>query len=81
LTDTWRITAVALRDEIKKKANLQADLEAWLEKQKNKAEWYELLDDLDYSNHAIAQLLKKYGFPTANHNTVFRIRTKRGTRG
>jgi hypothetical protein len=72
---------MALRDEIKKKSNLQADLEAWLAKQKNKAEWYEIFDDLEYSNHAIAQLLKKYGFKNVNHNVVFRIRTKRGARG
>ena len=72
---------MALRDEIKKKSNLQADLETWLAKQKNKAEWYEILDDLDYSHYAVAQLLRKYGFKNATHNLVFRVRTRRGARG
>jgi hypothetical protein len=71
---------MALRDEIKKKSNLQADLETWLAKQKNKAEWFEILDDLDYSHHAVAELLKRHGFKQANHNLVFRVRVRRGSR-
>ena len=70
---------MGLRDEITKKVNRLEDLEQWLEKQKNKAEWYDIIDDLGYSNHAIAKLLEKHGFQ-ADHNHVYRLRNRRGTR-
>jgi hypothetical protein len=66
---------MALRDEIQPKINKLAELAKWLDDQPNGEEWYELIYDEQYSNQAVAALLKKHGF-VCDFNVVHRFRAK-----
>lgn len=65
---------MALRDEINPKINKLLDLEQFLNEQDNRAEWLEVILDEQYSNRAVATLLKRHGF-RCDHNLIFRFRT------
>jgi hypothetical protein len=66
---------MALRDEIEPRQNRLHDLGVWIDAQSNGEEWYDLIYNLDYSNHSIAKLLSKHGFK-CDWNVVYRFRRK-----
>jgi hypothetical protein len=69
---------MALRDEIPQKRNQLTDIDNFLAKQKNKAEWVEILSQpAIYSNQAVADLFAKYKFKVTM-NGVYRWRKRNG---
>ncbi len=56
-------------------AQAQTNYAEWLAAQPNGEEWYDLIYNLDYSNHSIARLLTKHGFK-CDWNVVYRFRRK-----
>ena len=69
---------MALRDELPQKQNQLETIDAFLAKQKNKAEWLEILSQPDkYSNQAVADLFVKYKVKVS-FNAVYRWRKRNG---
>ena len=68
---------MALRDELKPNINKFVLFEHWISQQSNSQEWFDVIDDLLFSNSSISALLCKYGFD-CDTNFVARLRTKRG---
>lgn len=69
---------MALRDELPQKQNQLETIDAFLAKQKNKAEWLEILSQPDkYSNQAVADLFVKYKIKVT-FNAVYRWRKRNG---
>ena len=69
---------MALRDELPQKQNQLETIDAFLAKQKNKAEWLEILSQPDkYSNQAVADLFVKYKVKVT-FNAVYRWRKRNG---
>lgn len=69
---------MALRDELPQKQNQVEAIDAFLAKQKNKAEWVEILSEPDkYSNQAVADLFAKYKLKVTM-NGVYRWRKRHG---
>lgn len=69
---------MALRDELPQKQNQLEQIDAFLAKQKNKAEWLEILSQPDkYSNQAVADLFVKYKVKVT-FNAVYRWRKRNG---
>ena len=70
---------MALRDEIKAKINKLEELDKFLAKQKNSAEWLNLILDQSYSGSAVADLLIKHEFK-ADANLIYRYRKRHAQR-
>jgi hypothetical protein len=70
---------MALRDEITQKQNKIGDLVTWVNKQKNRKEWLDIILDESFSNQAVAALLSKHGFKT-DWNVVYRYRMRHGSK-
>jgi hypothetical protein len=71
---------MGLRDELPKSTNEIQRLEDWIAAQPNADEWREVIHDTaTYTATAITGLLSKYGFQT-NNQTIYRFRTKHGSR-
>ena len=69
---------MALRDELPSKTNQLNEIDKFLAKQKNKAEWIEILSQPDkFSNQAVADLLGKYKLKVT-FNAVYRWRKRNG---
>ena len=68
---------MGLRDELKPNINKFVLFEQWVSQQSNSQEWFDVIDDLLFSNSSISALLCKYGF-ACDQNFVHRLRTKRG---
>lgn len=69
---------MALRDELPQKQNQLETIDAFLAKQKNKAEWLEILSQPNkYSNQAVADLFVKYKVKVT-FNAVYRWRKRNG---
>ena len=69
---------MALRDELPAKTNQLNEIDKFLAKQKNKAEWIEILSQPDkFSNQAVADLLGKYKLKVT-FNAVYRWRKRNG---
>ena len=69
---------MALRDELPSKTNQLNEIDNFLAKQKNKAEWVEILSQPDkFSNQAVADLFGKYKLKVT-FNAVYRWRKRNG---
>jgi hypothetical protein len=67
---------MALRDEIKPNINRNVLFQRWIAEQPNAEEWFDVIDDITFSNNAVADLLEKYGFK-CDGNFVHRLRRVR----